>query len=164
MSENLKEFSHEIEISNVVEEIRKTFHGKDKRACIAKLAFYPPITSKKELEDRVNEQYKHSPLSFLVNTDLIDNDGRRIIRMPDLHGKHEKEGMDAMEAYTLKEAASNHSIISGIIINHALKIIKEEREYKKQDFRFLVEKNLFIPRGREEFFCKGYMKGLKGIL
>ncbi|MBP1950681.1 DUF4209 domain-containing protein [Virgibacillus litoralis] len=162
MSENLQQFSHNMDITNVVTEIEKSFRGKEKLVCIAKLAFIQSINTKSSLEKRVNELHKSSPIAYLVNREIIDNDGKRIISMPDLNSGSEEERMEALEAHMLMEAANNHSIQSGILINHALRIISNDHEIDRKDIEFLVTNNMFVPLGREKIFVEGLYEGFKG--
>jgi len=162
MSESLKEFSHSMDITNIVTEIEKSFRGKDRIVCIVKLAFIQSINTKSSLEERVNKLHITSPLSFLASRDIVDSDGKRITSMPDLNSENEEERINALEAYMFMEAANNHSIQSGILINHALRIISEEHEIKLKDLDFLVENNMFVPTNREKIFAEGLYEGFKG--
>ncbi|MDA7027242.1 DUF4209 domain-containing protein [Bacillus sp. CLL-7-23] len=162
ISENLKEFTNQIDITNIISEIRKSFKDKEKKVSLIKLAYIQSINTKKSLEDRVIEMYKNSPLSFLVSTDIIDSNGRRITRMPNLDSGSEEENRIAIEAHMLKEAANNHSISASVLTSSALSIIKEQNTFKKDEFEFLVKDNLFIPEGREEIFLEGLYEGFKG--
>ncbi|SET46197.1 protein of unknown function [Natronincola peptidivorans] len=162
VSENLKEFSHTMDITNIVNKIEKNFRNKEKKLCIIKLAFIQSITSKESLKNRVIELQSKAPLSYLASRDIIDKDGRRITSMPNLFVEAEEDRLKALEAHMLREAANNHSIFSSIMLNNALKIIREEHEFDQDDFRFLVRDNMFIMEGREEFFLKGLYEGFKG--
>lgn len=162
MSENLKEFSHNMDITKIADEIEKSFRGKDKLVCIVKLAFIQSIHTKSSLEERVNKLHKTSPLNFLVGRDIVDSDGKRITSMPDLNSENEEERIDALEAYMLMEAANNHSIQSGILINHGLRIVSDDHKIELVDLDFLVENNLFVPTGREKIFAEGLYEGFKG--
>jgi hypothetical protein len=162
MSGNLKEFSHQVDITSIVKEIENLFKGINKIDCIFKLAYIQKINTMESLKDRVQNLYSNSPLAFLVSTDLVDSNGKRIISMPDLNSDNEEDKEKALEAYMLKEAANNHAFTGSVVIGNALRTIREEHKISKEDLEKIVEDNLFIPQGRETIYRDGLFEGFQG--
>jgi tetratricopeptide (TPR) repeat protein len=160
VSENLKEFSYQTDISHIVKEIEKSFKKINKLESIYKLAYIKRIVPKRNLREQVEKRI--SPLDFIASTEMIDNNGRRIVNMPDLLSGTEEEKEKAFDAYMLQEAANNHSYTGSILIGNALRIIREEHEISRSDLENIVRDNLFIPKGRELIYRDGLFEGFQG--
>lgn len=162
MRSNFKSFSHKIDITEIVKSINETISGRPLIDALIKLAYIEEIPKKDSLKTRVNELQQMSPLSFLVSTDIVDKDGKRIVKMPDLRTEDEEQRKQAMEAYMLKEAASNHAIFASVIVSNALEIIKKEHSICEDELEILFADNVFIQNDRKRIFSKGIYEGLKG--
>lgn len=162
MKDGFKSISHSVDVTDVVKSIRETLIGRPLIDAIIKLAFIQNISDKESLKKRVIELHLMSPLSFLVNTDIVDTNGKRIIKMPDLRFEDENKHKEAIEAYMLKEAAANHTFFASAIVCNALKIINAEHEIKEDDLTILFEDNIFVQSDRKRIFHKGIYEGFQG--
>ena len=133
--------------------------GKKKLEAIVKLAYIHPVTPKEDLEETVKKTLKNSPLLYMINLDIVDKSGKRIIRMPNIELGSLEDNKSASEAYILREASSIQQLFGGMVVEHGIRILKSEHIITKNDLRDIVQDNIFIPKDRVDIFLEGLYQG-----
>lgn len=159
MKNSLKLHSTTVDVSDIIDSIEDALKGKKKLEAIVKLAYIHPVTPKEDLEEAVKKTLKNSPLLYMINSDIVDKSGKRIIRMPNIELGSLEDNKSAIEAYMLREAGSIQQLFGGMVVEHGIRILKSDHFITKNDLRDIVEDNIFIPKDRVDIFLEGLYQG-----
>ncbi|MDD2371636.1 MAG: DUF4209 domain-containing protein [Firmicutes bacterium] len=158
VKENLQSFSHEVNVKEFVDNILDKFSGIPFVEALIKLSYIQNIPNKDSIKKELIESFEKYPITFLVTQDILDNKGRRIVRMP----LFDLDDEISLEAYMLKEVVNNHIITGQIIIKNIINLIKREHAILEKDLEIIVDDNLFIPIDRKNLYLKGLYAGING--
>ncbi|MCY7273123.1 MAG: DUF4209 domain-containing protein [Phormidesmis sp. CAN_BIN44] len=158
----MKMFSHEINISNIVEHTLSQMRGKSFKDAIIRLAlmgFSPKVGS---LRSQVQEALRNYPLQFLTSETLHNQTGKVVARKPSIISNDPEESEAALQISMLKHAVYQQMVHTSGIVNPARYQINLEHAVSVEDFAFIVMNNPFIPAGREMIYARGLLDGLRG--
>ncbi len=164
LKDGLKCATFNIDIEEVIKSIDVSFATCSFLECIIRLAYIQGIQTKSQIKNQVERIHKSSFTHLICSTDIVDSKGKRVVKMPSLICNTNEEYDAAIEAYMLKEAASNHSFTGSVVIANALKRIKERFPEEELDTGLILDNNIFVPEDRKIIFEQGLQMGYKGNL
>jgi len=157
--------THEMDISGLVESARKHISGKSLRDAVMTFALDHALAKPKELRQRIVESIEQFPLSLMLSSSLMSNDGRLLVHKPPVIGpRHgiDETGMSA-EMFSQARTIDWPLRVNAFIEPGRLQILNEHRP-SQRDLVFLVEQNPFVPPGHEDLFLRGLHAGFHGDL
>ena len=159
----MQSFSHETDVSQLVEAARKHMEGKSLQDAIFAMALGHPVVSCTELRKRVLKNAEQFPMTTLFAGSLLAPDGRVIAHKPSGFTSDEEEREKFIEAEMFHQAAQiDWSLRAQAYIDVCRREIWATHRPTLRDLQFLVLENPFIPRGHEPIFLKGIVAGFRG--
>jgi len=158
----MKMFSHEIDISHMVEHAMAQMRGKSFKDAILQLVLMGSSPSVKELRSQVEEAFRNYPLQFLIGETLYNRTGKVVARKPSIISNDSEESETALQISMLKHARYQQNVYASAVVNPARYQINLEHNASVEDFAFIVMNNPFIPQGREMIYARGLLEGLRG--
>jgi len=158
----MKMFSHEVDLSNIVEHTLSHMRGKSFKDAIMRLALmgFPP--SVESLRSQVQEGLRNHPLQFMTSETLHSHTGKVVARKPSIISNDPEESETALQVSMLKHAVYQQMVHTSGVVNPARYQINLEHNVSVEDFAFIVMNNPFIPAGREMIYARGLLDGLRG--
>jgi Domain of unknown function (DUF4209) len=158
----MKIFSHEMDISNYVEEARKKVSRKSLHDALCVLALMITSPSVSKLRSDVEEAISKYPLQFLVSQVRFNEKGRVIGHKPSIISNNPEETETAIQIAMFKQALILQSLHAQAIVEPAIYQINLEHNVYVDDFLPIVSNNPLISPGREIIYARGLHAGLKG--
>jgi hypothetical protein len=158
----IKQYSREIDITSLIEKTRSQVLGKSFRDAIFELALMGFSPSVKNLKSQVEEAVCNYPLQFLMPEILYSQTGKVIATKPSLISNNPEKAETAIQVAMLKNARYRQYIYANAVVNPVRHQINLEHSVSLEDFKFIVNNNLFIPPGREMIYAKGLLEGMRG--
>ncbi len=158
----MKTFSHEMDISEVVEKYRNSVIGMSFQDAIFNLCLLAGSPKVSKLRARVEESVRNYPLQFLFSGVIINENGRVIGRKPHMMSNDPLEVEKAKQAEMHLQAQYDRNFITVAFIEPIRDQILSEHYVQARDFYFIVSNNPFVPPGRESIFIKGLNAGMQG--
>lgn len=121
---------------------------------IVALAFH---VHPKELTKCKEEAISNSSIASLFSSSVLDSKGRVICIIPSLFNATEKDKMHYYE----HKAMEYNQLLANAFISNFLKMFNEKYNIKRNDIRFILENNLFVPEKRIESFLSGIEAGFR---
>ncbi|WP_445247745.1 DUF4209 domain-containing protein [Microcoleus sp. OTE_8_concoct_300] len=155
--------SHEIDISEQVEEARNHVRGKDFQEALFALALLGAPTDVSRLRQQVQQQAREFVVSHLFPVFMVNEMGKVIARQP---GSVLSSNPEEAEAATRFEMCRNaiyyQNLQAKAYIEPARDQINLEHGVRLNDILSIVSHSPFIPPNREYLFAKGLYAGLTG--
>jgi hypothetical protein len=159
----MQSFTHETDVSQLVEGAREHVKGKSLQDAIFAMALGHPVISCDDLRKRVLENAEQFPLTTLFAGELLASDGRVIAHKPSGFTANEEEREKFIEAEMFHQAAQiDWSVRAQAYIDVCRREIWMAHRPTVRDLQFLVLQNPFIPRGHEPIYLKGIVAGFRG--
>ena len=159
----MQSFTHETDVSQLVEGARKHMEGKSLQDATFAMALGHPVINCDELRKRVLENANRFPLTTLFAGSLLASDGRVIGHKPSGFTSSAEEREKFIEAEMFHQAAQiDWSLRAQAYIDVCRRQIWTAHRPTLRDLQFLVLQNPFIPRGHEPMFLKGIAAGFRG--
>ncbi|MBD1808625.1 DUF4209 domain-containing protein [Microcoleus sp. FACHB-SPT15] len=155
--------SHEIDISELVEQARENVRGKNFQDALFALALLSTPTNVSHLRQQVQNQAREFVLSHLFPTVMMNERGKVVARKP---GSVLSSDPNEAEAATRFEMNKNAAFYQGFhaqaFIEPARDQINLEHSVRVNDLLPIVSHSPFVPPEREYLFAKGLYAGLTG--
>ena len=155
--------SHEIDISELVEQARSHVRGKDFQEALFALALLGAPTDVSRLRQQVQQQAREFVASHLFPVVMMNEMGKVISRQP---GSVLSSNPEEAEAATRFEMCRNaiyyQNLQAQAYIEPARYQINLEHGVRLNDILSIISHSPFIPPEREYLFAKGLYAGLTG--
>ena len=159
--DDLGRISHDIDLTQLVEQAILSVQGLDFKHAIFKLCLIGQPPNVQKLREMVINMASEAPLQFLISMSVIDNRGRTVGRRNSLFTGTAEEIENATLAEMHRWARYEQDMLA--IAIHACRVqLLQEHTGELIGFLDLVANNPFIPNGREIIFAQGYLAGFQG--
>lgn len=159
---NMHTFRNTFDISRVIENIKTNMDGLSFEESIIRLTQYLGFESIETLKKRTIDECISNPLSSLFGNNIIDSQGRTIIKISPLDDKDPEKDLHLLELHMIRSSLQSQRIIGDFWIRNILHYIRSKFIIDDSKIDFLVNKNCIIPEGREMIFRKGICDFLQG--
>ncbi len=159
---NMHTFRTTFDISKVIENIKTNMDGLSFEECIIRFTQYVNCESIDTLRKRTIEECTSDPLSSLFETDIIDAQGRTIIKMAPLDYNNPEKDQDLLELHMFYSSLQAQRTVGNILVKNILHYIRNRFSINDSMVEFLTKENCIIPEGRETIFQKGIGCFLRG--
>lgn len=144
--------SGSIDISPAIESFEKQIDNLSFEEAISALMFHSnPIG----LQNCIDNLSKRGSISDLFASNILDSKGRTICVVPGLMGASDEDKMHCYE----HEAMKHNQLMSQAFYSNYLKLFKKKHTVTKENIRFILEDNLFIPQERIDSYIAGIVAG-----
>ena len=144
--------SGSIDISPAIESFEKQIDNLSFEEAISALMFHSnPIG----LQNCIDNLSKRGSISDLFASNILDSKGRTICVVPGLMGASDEDKMHCYE----HEAMKHNQLMSQAFYSNYLKLFKKKHTVTKENIRFILEDNLFIPQERIDSYITGVVAG-----
>lgn len=141
-----------IDISPAIESFEKQIDNLSFEEAISALMFHSnPIG----LQNCIDNLSKRGSISDLFASNILDSKGRTICVVPGLMGASDEDKMHCYE----HEAMKHNQLMSQAFYSNYLKLFNKKYTVTKDNIRFILEDNLFIPEERIDSFITGIVAG-----
>jgi hypothetical protein len=113
-----------------------------------------------KLRTRVDELVKNYPLQYLINKDIVNENGKVIGKRPSMMSDNPEEVERAKRAEMYSQAQFERNLVVQGLIEPVRHQINIEHRVQVRDFSSIVQSSPFVPQGRELIFAKGLHAGL----
>lgn len=140
------------DISPAIENFEKIIDNSSFEEAISALMFdISPIGIQKCIE-----KISKKPLtSYFFPSTMLDSKGRVICAVPSLSGASEEDKMHCYE----HEAMKHNQLMSQAFYSNYLKLFNKKYTVAKDNIRFILEDNLFVPEERIDSYITGIVAG-----
>lgn len=162
IKDEMGSYSHDIDITKLVEYAQSNVEGKDFLDAVYSLCLLLKPINVEALKERTEKLTDKYPLQFIASGALLDEEGKTIAEYPNLLTGTPEEREEALYAHMNRQAHYDIQTMAVGIINPARKQIILEHVVRESTFYDIVRNNPLIPPGREYLFAKGLYEGFKG--
>lgn len=159
---NMQTFRTTFDVSKVIENINTNMDGLSFEECIIRLTQYVSFETIDTLRKRTIEECTSNPLSSLFGTNVLDAQGRTIIKMAPLDDKNPEKDQALLELHMFRSSLQTQRIVGDIWLKNILHYIRSRFSINNEMVDFLTKENCIIPEGRETIFKKGIGCFLRG--
>lgn len=157
----MQQFSHEIDIKELVESTTADFTGLTLDDALYRLAIIVGPIDPVRLREQTVESINESPLHALFSSEILDGSGRKVAHRPPISTTGEVAADPAIEYHMHEQAGYLRGINVAACIVPAIRTILTEHEVAKEDIERIVADSDFIPDGRLPFFVKAILLGFR---
>lgn len=144
--------SGSFDISPAIESFKKEIDNLSfEEAIIALMSHSNPIG----LQSCAKNLSKRGAISDMFASNILDSKGRTICVVPGLLGASDEDKMHCYE----HEAMKHNQLMSQAFYSNYLKLFNKKHTVTKDNIRFILEDNLFIPEERIDSFIIGVVSG-----
>ena len=155
--------SHEVDVSDLVEEARNHVRGKDFQEALLALALLGTPTNISQLKQQVQQQAQEFVASHLFPIVVMNEAGKVVARQPgSTLSNNPEEAEDATRFEMYRNAIYHQNLQAQAYIEPARYQINLEHGVRLQDILSIISHSPFIPPEREYLFAKGLYSGLTG--
>jgi hypothetical protein len=155
--------SHEVDISELVEQARENVRGKNFQDALFALALLSTPTNVSHLRQQVQNQAREFVLSHLFPTVMMNERGKVVARQPGSVLSSDPNEAEAATRFEMnKNAAFYQAFHAQAFIEPARDQINLEHSVRVKDLLPIVSDSPFVPPEREYLFAKGLYAGLTG--
>lgn len=151
-----------INLSEVVEEARKSVKGKNINEALIAFSTGFRIESFSELKKRVKESTKNFPLQYLMSGVIVNKKGKVIGKKSSLPLGEKIENEELLRPHIFQQVKYSYSIEVQALIEPMRRQIELEHYITIEDINPIVINNQLIPQHREYLYAKGLFTGLQG--
>lgn len=159
---NMHTFRMTFDISKVIENIKTNMDGLSFEECIIRFTRYVGFESIDTLRKRTIKECTNNPLSSLFGTNVLDAQGRTIIKMAPLDDNDPEKDQELLELHMFRSSLQTQRIVGDIWVKNILQYIRSRFSTNNAMVDFLTKENCIIPEGRETIFQKGVGCFLRG--
>ncbi len=159
---NMHIFRTTFDVSKVVENIKTNMDGLSFEECIIRFTQYIGFESIDALRNRTIKECTSDPLSSLFGTNVLDAQGRTIIKMAPLDDNEPEKDQKLLELHMFRSSLQTQRIVGDIWVKNILQYIRSRFSINNAMVDFLTKENCIIPEGRETIFQKGVGCFLRG--
>jgi hypothetical protein len=152
----MQTFSHEIDISKIVNQSISFVKGKAKKDALISFALSIKTNIVGNLKDEVKKNINEFPLLNLFEQSVIDERGRTIAKIPGINFNNDNFESDVLIPKMIQTACQNISFIISGSISPMLKIIMDEHYIDQNTLREILNNNPIVPEDRIEIMTKGF--------
>jgi hypothetical protein len=161
--EEMKTFSTQIDISEMVKSVREFVGNTTFRDALFKFALGQDLIDLKKLRETVIEQAQQTPLLHLLGASVVDQKGRTTVQKPGLLNLQGEELEQQIEAEMFSTASRfMWSLRASSYIEPGRSQIFSEHHPTIEELGFIVRDNPFVPSGHEGIFLRGIHAGFNG--
>lgn len=159
--DEMKSFSHEIDIRPLVEQAEAAFKGLPLDDALCQLAVFITPIDPVSVREQTVRQLEDAPLHAHFSAEIYDEAGRKVGRRPSISSSDPNEREAALEGFIER----NTSFIRGITVMGsfapAVRAILSEHDMTDQEIERLIADSGFIPEGRLPLFVKAIADGFR---
>lgn len=155
----MKEFSHEIDISEYVKHTQEKISGLDWEDAFCTFVSSESILSPDDLRKEAEKTIAQSPLQAMVPAEMFDVSGRKVGVRPSAVTDDPEQYERAVTGFVEWHAGLHRGVIVAGYIVPGLKKLKEEHDVTVSSVINLISSSPFIPTGRETLFFQGATAG-----
>lgn len=159
---NMHTFRMTFDISKVIENIKTNMDGLSFEECIIRFTRYVGFESIDTLRKRTIKECTNNPLSSLFGTNVLDAQGKTIIKMAPLDDNDPEKDQELLEIHMFRSSLQTQRIVGDIWVKNILQYIRSRFSINNAMVDFLTKENCIIPEGRETIFQKGVGCFLRG--
>lgn len=152
---NMHTFRMTFDISKVIENIKTNMDGLSFEECIIRFTQYVSFESIEALRNRTIKECTSDQLSSLFGTNVLDSQGRTIIKMAPLDDNEPEKDQKLLELHMFRSSLQTQRIVGDIWVKNILHYIRSRFSINNVMVDFLTKENCIIPEGRETIFQKG---------
>jgi len=116
-----------------------------------------------ELRDEARRIAEHNPLSSMMSSSLVDEDGRVIAKSPGFFGNNDDMGIALRHLIVRNEDLRRQTDVQGLI-EPARQLILSEHPIDHRDLRPILEMTPFVPADRADLITTGLTRFFGGDL
>jgi len=155
--------SHEMDISELVEEARNRVRGKDFQEALFALALLGAPTDVSRLRQQVQQQAREFVASHLFPVVMMNEMGKVTARQPgSVLSSNPKEAEAATRFEMCRNAIYYQNLQAQAYVEPARYQINLEHGVRLNDILSIISHSPFVPPQREYLFAKGLYAGLTG--
>lgn len=140
------------DISPAIESFEKQIDNLSFEEAISALMLHSnPIS----LQNSVKNLYERGSISDMFASNILDSKGRTICVVPSLIGASDADKMHCYE----HEAMKHNQLMAQAFYSNYLKLFNKKYTVTKDNIRFILEDNLFVPEERIDSFITGIVAG-----
>lgn len=140
------------DISPAIESFEKQIDNLSFEEAISVLMLHSnPIS----LQNSVKNLYERGSISNMFASNILDSKGRTICVVPSLIGASDEDKMHCYE----HEAMKHNQLMAQAFYSNYLKLFNKKYTVTKDNIRFILEDNLFVPEERIDSFITGIVAG-----
>lgn len=150
-----------MDISELVENARKSVRGKDAVEALKAFANLHGGVNAKEARDSAIERISQHPLQAMFPATVMSRDGRVIAKRPSISmgGMLTEDDEIVIRAEMIRDYGILVSIVVQGDIWPALEVLLLEHRLTESDFVSLAKQSPIVPKAREQFFGKALFAG-----
>ena len=155
--------SHEMDISELVEEARNHVRGKDFQEALFALSFLGSPTNVPQLRQQVQQQAQEFVASHLFPIVMMNEMGKVVARQPGSILSNNPEEAEAATRFEMcRNAIYHQNLQAQAYVEPARYQINLEHNVRLNDILSIISHSPFVPPEREYLFAKGLYAGLTG--
>ncbi|MFN6133349.1 MAG: DUF4209 domain-containing protein [Synechococcaceae cyanobacterium] len=155
--------SHEMDISELVEEARNHVRGKDFQEALFVLSFLGSPTNVPQLRQQVQQQAQEFVASHLFPIVMMNEMGKVVARQPGSVLSNNPEEAEAATHFEMcRNAIYHQNLQAQAYVEPARYQINLEHNVRLNDILSIISHSPFVPPEREYLFAKGLYAGLTG--
>jgi hypothetical protein len=158
----MKVFSHQMDISEIVEGYRKHVSGKPLQEALFAFCLLSASPKVDKLRARVEETVKKHPMQFLVSGAIVNEKGKVIGIKPNMMSNDPAVVEKAKKAEMYSQAQFDRGFVTQALIEPVRYQILTEHYVPVRAFYPIVRNSPFVPEDRAEIFAHGLHAGLNG--
>ena len=159
---NMHIFRTTFDISKAIENIETNMDGLSFEECIIRLTQYLGFESIDTIKKRTIDECKSDPLSSLFGNNILDSQGRTVIKLYPLDENNPEKDSHLLELHMFHSSLKAQRIVGDFWIKNILHYIRNKFTIDNSKIDFLINNNCIIPEGREMIFRKGIGDFLRG--
>lgn len=144
--------SGSFDISPAIESFKKEIDNLSFEEAIIALMFHSNPIGLQSCAKNLSER---GAISDMFASNILDSKGRTICVVPGLLGASDEDKMHCYE----HEAMKHNQLMSQAFYSNYLKLFNKKHTVTKDNIRFILEDNLFIPEERIDSFIIGVVSG-----
>jgi hypothetical protein len=163
VASGLQTFTQEVDIQPFVESAQKNVAGKTFWSALIRFAFAHPLLVPAKVRQQMLDSAKEAPLSAMMGTAFLENDGRVKHNTPGLPLSPTLDSEEILQQHTFRHAVRFFwPLRAQGYVEPGRQVIWNEHHPTLDDLEPLVIHNPFIPEGHEPIFLRGLHAGFIG--
>jgi hypothetical protein len=158
--EELGEFSHSTDISDIVEATLKDFEGLDLLDALARLGRHAMPPSPESLIESAREQASKFPLSNLFSASILDDRGRTIAKAPG--ASFGEDGVEVLRHNIIQHEGIRIGLAVGATLEPIREKLTSENKISVDLLQAIASVSPFVPENTEHLFARGMHSFLYG--
>ena len=159
---NMHIFRTTFDVSKAIKNIETNMDGLSFEECIIRLTQYLGFESIDTIKKRTIDECKNDPLSSLFGNNILDSQGRTVIKLSPLDDNNPEKDLHLLELHMFHSSLQAQRIVGDFWIKNILHYIRNKFIIDNSKIDFLINNNCIIPEGREMIFRKGIGDFLRG--